>query len=306
MLYDRPYMRQPMGPAANSKSAVTVLLVATIAIFVLQNVLQLFFPGYGGWGYFLTEWFALSGQHFKELKVWTVVSYGFLHSTSSVFHIIGNMLGLFFIGRILEPILGRSNFLLLYFGGALAGGLVFLLFHYNSASSVIGASGAVLALLAFFCLLRPEQPITLLLFFVLPVTVKPKWLFWGILGISVFGVLFNELPAIQNPQSHNLSVSHTAHLGGMLAGILFFRFVYNGSNSFFQSNNRAPSIEMPEWIKRKKKIEPKISYKVNRSSRDELQGEVDRILDKINLSGFGSLTNEEKNTLDQAKDILSK
>ncbi len=306
MLYDRPYMRQPVGPAAKNTSVVMTLIIATIAVFVLQNLLNVLFPGYSGRNYFLSDWFALSGQHFKELKVWTVLSYSFLHSTSSLLHIIGNLLGLFFIGRILEPILGKQRFLLLYIGGAFIGGIIYLLFHYNSMSSVIGASGAVLALVAFFCLLRPEQPITLLLFFVLPVTVKPKWLFWGILGISLFGVLFSELPAVRNPQNNQMIVAHSAHLGGILAGILFFRFVYNGSNSFSQSRRQSPSVELPEWFKRKQKIEPKVTYKVNRSSRDELQNEVDRILDKINNTGFGSLTADEKNTLDQAKDILSK
>ncbi|MGC6424046.1 MAG: rhomboid family intramembrane serine protease [Lentimonas sp.] len=306
MLYDRPYMRQASGLARNHKSVVVLLLFTTIGVFVLQNVLNAFLPGYGGRNYFMGEWFALSGEHFKQLKVWTVLSYSMLHSTNGLFHIIGNMLGLFFIGRILEPILGKSRFLALYFGGALVGGLIFLLFHHSGANTVVGASGAVLALVAFFCLLRPDQPITLLLFFVLPVAVKPKWVFWGTLGFSIFGLLFTELPAIRDPQNSQSMVSHSAHLGGMLAGVLFFRFVYNGSNNFFGNHGRAPSIEMPAWLKKKKKVEPQITYQVNRSNRDNLQNEVDRILDKINTSGFGSLTEDEKKTLEEAKEILSK
>lgn len=307
MLYDRPYMHQPSGSAGKQKSVVTVLLIVTIAVFLVQNVLNVVLPQQNGVNFLMGEWFALSGEHFRELKVWTVLSYSMLHSTHGIFHIVGNMLGLFFLGRILEPLLGKTRFLALYFGGALIGGLVFLIFHYsNMASSVIGASGAILALLSFFCLLRPEQPITLLLFFVVPVTVKPKWVFWGMLGISVFGLLFSELPALQMPNGGQSIVSHTAHLGGMIAGILFFRFVHNGSSSFFQGRKSAPTIEMPAWFKRRNKIEPKVTYQVNRSSRDELQGEVDRILDKINTTGFGSLSEGEKHTLDHAKDILNK
>ncbi|MFQ3242892.1 MAG: hypothetical protein ACI9JZ_002598, partial [Lentimonas sp.] len=70
-----------------------------------------------------------------------------------------------------------------------------------------------------------------------------------------------------------------------------------------------PVIEVPEWFKRRKKTEGKTSYRVNRpssSSSADLQKEVDRILDKINASGFGSLDATEKATLDRAKDILSK
>ena len=306
MLYDRPYMQQPQGSAAKNRSIVTTLLVTTVAIFVLQNLLNVLMPTYGGRNFFLSNWFALNGQQFKELKVWTVLSYGFLHSTQSLFHIIGNMLGLFFIGRILEPVLGTRRFLTLYLGGALIGGLIFLLFHYNGVSTVIGASGAVLALVTFFCLLHPERPITLLLFFIIPITMKPKWIFWGSLGLSVFGVFFDELPAVRDPEAHQMVVAHSAHLGGILAGILFFRFAYNGTTDLFRRRSAKPAIEAPEWFKRKHTIEPKITYKVNRSNRDELQIEVDRILDKINSAGFGSLTGDEKNTLDHAKDILSK
>jgi membrane associated rhomboid family serine protease len=299
MLYDRPYMRQTPEPATKQTSVVTTLLVITIGIFVLQQVLNVFFPGFGGrQNYFLTDWFALSGQNFRELKVWTVFSYAFLHSTQTILHIIGNMLGLFFLGRILEPLLGKQHFLLLYFGGAFVGGLSYVAFHFNGSNPVVGASAAVFALLAFFCLRHPEQPITLLLFFVLPLTIKPKWLFWGLLVYSVYALLFTELPG----RAH---VAHSAHLGGFLVGVLYFRFFYS-TRPFCASAANRPSIEAPEWFKRKKKTDGKISYRVNRTSAEDLQKEVDRILDKINSSGFGSLDDNEKATLDRAKDILSK
>ncbi|MGJ8654467.1 MAG: rhomboid family intramembrane serine protease [Opitutaceae bacterium] len=307
-------MRQPSEPAAKQSSIAMTLLIVTVAVFILQNVLNAFFPGVGGQpNYFLADWFALSGQHFKELKVWTLLSYGFLHSTKGLLHIVGNMLGLFFLGRVIEQLIGKRQFLLLYLGGTLFGGLIYMLFNYNSMSSVIGASGAIMALLAFFCLLRPEQPITLLLFFIIPVTVKPKWVFWASISISILGVIFYELPAINNPQFHSTAVAHSAHLGGLFAGILYFRFIHNGSRSFFKGPSNRPAMELPEWFKRHQKVEPQVTYKVNRSqpssqhsSRDQLQAEVDRILDKINESGFGSLTADEKKSLDQAKDILSK
>jgi hypothetical protein len=92
----------------------------------------------------------------------------------------------------------------------------------------------------------------------------------------------------------------------MFAGILYYRYFHNRSISFFGSGSTQPTVELPAWFKRRKKKEPYISYKVNRSKRDELQIEVDRILDKINATGFGSLTIDEKQTLDRAKDILSR
>jgi len=304
MLYDRPYMRQSPSEAAPQKaSMVTILLVITVAAFVLQQVMNVFFPGFGGReNRFMADWFALSGANFQELKVWTILSYGFLHSTAGFFHILGNMLGLFFIGRMLEPMMGRERFLGLYLGGTLLGGVVYLALHFNSAGLVVGASASVMAILAFFCLLNPERPITLLLFFIIPITVKPKWVFWGSLAISLGGLLFYELPG-------NSFVAHSAHLGGLLAGILYYRYFHNRSGVAFSSASAHTTIEQPAWFKRRKKTEPKISYQVNRSlrsSREELQTEVDRILDKINATGFGSLTDGEKQTLDRAKDILSR
>jgi membrane associated rhomboid family serine protease len=299
MLYDRSYMRQTSEPAGKQTSVVTTLLVITIGIFVLQQMLNVFFPGMGGRdNYFLTDWFALSGQNFRELKVWTVFSYAFMHSTQTIMHLIGNMLGLFFIGRILEPLLGKQQFLVLYFTGALVGGLTYIAFHFNGSNPVVGASAAVFALVAFFCLRHPEQPITLLLFFVLPLTVKPKWLFRAVLAYSVFALLFTELPG-------NAHVAHSAHLGGLLVGVIYFRYAYT-QQAFFSAAGNRPSVELPEWFKRTKKTERNISYRVNRTSSKDLQQEVDRILDKINHSGFGSLDANEKATLDQAKDILGK
>lgn len=293
------------GGDSNKLSMVNTLLFITIAVFVLQQVLNVFFPSLGGRpNTFMAEWFALSGTNFSSLKVWTVFTYGFLHSTAGFWHILGNMLGLFFIGRILEPILGRERFLLLYFGAILIGGLLYLGIHFNDPSVVVGASGAVFGILALFCLLRPEQPITLYLFFVLPLTVKPKWVLRVGLGISIAGLLFYEIPGAS-------SVAHSAHLGGILAGFLYFRFAHQTSRSGsawgFNEGSPKQSVELPAWFKRKKAQPAKqqMSYTVNRTDRASVQKEVDRILDKINADGFASLTDKERQTLDDAKDLLS-
>ena len=290
---------------------VTILMVITIFVFVLQQVMNTFFPVTGGReNSFLTDWFALSGHNFRDLKVWTIFSYGLLHSNAGFYHIFGNMLGLFFIGRMVEPLTGRERFLGLYVAGSLLGGAVYLLLHFNDPAlgqingelifqSMVGASASLMAILAFFCLLYPERPITLLLFFIIPVRMKPKWIFWGMLAISTGGILFYELP-------NKSYVAHSAHLGGMFAGILYCRYFHNRSISFFGSSSAQTTVEQPAWFKRREKKGQHISYKVNRSKRDDLQIEVDRILDKINTSGFGSLSASEKQTLDRAKDILNR
>ncbi|MGB0343871.1 MAG: rhomboid family intramembrane serine protease [Coraliomargarita sp.] len=312
MLYDRPYMREGDEPESSQATAYMTLLFVTVGVFVLQQLLNVLFPGELPYrtNRFLTDWFALSGEHFRQLKAWTPVTYAFLHSTSGLLHILGNMLGLFFLGRVLEPLLGRNRFLLLYFGGTLLGALLYLVFHYNDAFPVVGASASIFALLAFFCRLRPEQPITLLLFFVLPVTLKPKWVLWITLGVTLSGILGGELPGLLGNGPITTNIAHSAHLGGLIAGLLFHQFVHEGNGlEFLQRFQKSPAkadAEPPAWFKRRPKAARKLNYSVNRKNRDDLQAEVDRILDKINLSGFGSLTEEEKNTLDRAKEILRK
>ena len=303
-------MHQGNEPESGQSSAYMMLLFATVGVFVLQQLLNVLFPGQlpNRTNSFLTEVFALSGEHIRQLKLWTPLTYTFLHSTNGLMHILGNMLGLFFLGRILEPLIGRAQFLVLYFGGTLFGAFVYLIFHFNDSFPVVGASASICALLAFFCKLRPEQPITLLLFFVLPITLKPKWVFWITLGISVAGVLGGELPALLGNGPATTNIAHSAHLGGLLCGILFYSFLYQGNGlDFFKRFSQASvrtTAEPPSWFKRRNKSTRKLDYSVNRDSSGHLQAEVDRILDKINVSGFGSLTKEEKSTLDRAKELL--
>jgi hypothetical protein len=123
--------------------------------------------------------------------------------------------------------------------------------------------------------------------------------FWGSLAVSLGGLLLYELPGTS-------PIAHSAHLGGIFAGIIYYRYVHNRARASFGSSSSGTSVEPPEWFKRKKTIHRNMTYQVNRSNRDELQKEVDHILDKINASGFGSLSDKEKQTLDQAKDILSR
>jgi membrane associated rhomboid family serine protease len=312
MLYDRPYMRQAPGdePRTAKASMVTTLMVITIGVFVLQQVLNVFFPGLGHHGsHFFAEWFALSGENFRALKVWTVLSYGLLHDPGVVYflfipipfaHLIFNMLGLFLLGRPVEEMLGRQRFLMLYIGAVLLGGVVFLLANINTYNVVVGASGGVAGIVATFCILQPQRRLMLI---PIPIPVKAIWVLWGMLAFTLLG-LSGEISAT----SQSPGIAHSAHLGGILMGFLYVKFLHNRSASWFSgSQNAQPSVELPEWFKRRnnRPIARKVTYTVNRSSsRDELQVEVDRILDKINASGFGSLNESEKQTLDQAKDIL--
>ena len=126
----------------------------------------------------------------------------------------------------------------------------------------------------------------------------PRRLLWSLLGIETYGFLFSEL-------NGSSGVAHSAHLGGMLAGLFFFGYVRSGGIL----SVKRPNLQKPSWLKVSKQPSNSVApagYSVNLDDREMVEQEVDRILDKINEKGFGSLTEDEKITLDKAKSLLGK
>jgi membrane associated rhomboid family serine protease len=271
-------------------SVLAWIIGITIVSFVVQTIFQVWFKSS-----LIEDLFALSKDSMAHGFVWSLVTYGFLHA--GPLHILINLLVTFFLGRELLPILGPPRFVGLYIGAVIVGGLTWLAVSFTHANGILlGGSAAVYALLTVFACFFPNKPITFLLFFVIPVTVKPKFLALIFLGIAVFGLLFQELPG-------NEYVAHSAHLGGMLAGWLYFRHVHHRTGEFA---NARPKIEVPKWFRRKPVTSTPNRFKVNLSRPEDVRAEVDRILDKINKSGFGSLTDREKGILDEARDALNR
>ncbi|RME73520.1 MAG: rhomboid family intramembrane serine protease [Verrucomicrobia bacterium] len=291
MIYDRPYMRSDNN--RRDLSPLGWILAITIGAFVVQNIMEVWFNK----GPFVTRYFALSLPGMQSGYVWTLLTYSLLHG--SPLHILVNLLGLYFIGREIQPILGPRRFVWFYLGAILLGGASFMLVAASVGipAPVVGCSAAVFAVLTVFALFFPEKPITFLLFFLIPVTVKPRYLLLAAVAISAFGLLFMEIPG-------RVAVAHSSHLGGMLAGWIYVRFFHQRTAQF---GTNTMSIELPAWLKKKKKTATRpASYTVNITSPADLKAEVDRILDKINSKGFGALTDEERRILDSARDILNK
>jgi len=284
MQYDRPYMRAPERP--NMRSAAMVLLLINVGVFLLMAVLTL--AGLGG----VRGWFDLDPYSLFRFQFWTPLTYAFLHG--SLFHIAINMFVLYMVGRPLEATLGRKNFLELYFAGIFGGAVAYLLVHLGAPGlPVVGASAAVIALVTFMCLRQPEA--TFLLIFP-PIPVKAKYLLWFLLAWDGMGLLFSELPMRFGMQpAWTSGISHSAHLGGILAAWLYSR------SSYSRDDGARPSVGVPEWMRKKhRKGKVETVYKVNVSTKNKpTREEVDRILDKISEEGFGSLTKEERATLER-------
>jgi len=274
-------------------SALTWVLCATIAGAVLQWT-------FAQWGRdAFADLFALRASSLGHGKVWTLLSYVLLHD--GPIHLLLNCLGLFFIGREIAPLLGTARFFQFYFITALVGALAWFGVHAFTGGTVIGASACVAAMFIFFACVYPEREVTFLVFFVLPVTVRPKILAWCLLAFDAVGFLFSELPGAIFASG----IAHSAHLGGMLAGWLYYRFAFA---------NNGPDRAAGSWfgLERIFRRRPKATVVRHAASAPagnspvNLRAEVDRILDKINSQGFGALTEQEKRLLDDAKDSLSR
>ena len=275
-------------PQAGNASMVIKLIIANVAVFLLQNVFV-----YALKSSVIEQFFALSPYAISKGYFWTLITYSFLHA--NFIHILINMLVLYFIGTHVESILGPRRFLGLYLASAFTGGLAWLLFHLNTPGLVVGASAATIGTLICFCALLPNQPITFLLFFILPITMKPKWLAAIVIGFELFGFLFREL------QGQGASdIAYSAHLGGALGSYLFFLLAIQRDFSFSRFIPKSIKIERPNRSKRQGLTG---RFKVNISGKNTKE-EVNRILDKINQKGFASLSQDEKEFLEKAKDFL--
>jgi membrane associated rhomboid family serine protease len=135
----------------------------------------------------------------------------FLHDVTSPWHILFNMLGLWWAGTAIEQTWGTRKFLKFYFvcgvGAGLCVILAAMLFH-GMGSSVIGASGAIYGLLLAFAMLFPDQ-IVIFIFF----PIKAKYLVMILAGIALFSSVTD----------HSSGVSYAAHLGGLAIAFVYLR-----------------------------------------------------------------------------------
>jgi membrane associated rhomboid family serine protease len=137
---------------------------------------------------------------------WTMVTSLFVHA--DLFHILGNMVTLYFFGTYLTMLVGERKFLAIYFLGGLLGNVFYILYALyapwgNPEIGVIGASGAVFAVGGALAVLRPNLKV--LLFFVIPM---PLWV--AVIGGFILLTLI----------SAGLNIAWEAHLGGLVLGLI--------------------------------------------------------------------------------------
>ena len=278
---DRDYYREEGGQTGipgfrfNTQSIIFSLIVINLVIFLLDA----FTPRLPDGEHVLGDILALKTD--RLWAIWSFLTYGFAHapldSQTSVFHVGFNMLALFLLGRTVEQRLGGPEFLKFYLIAILVSAIGWLVpqLALGRAGSMVGASGAVSAVVIYFIFMNPKA--TLLIWGVIP---TPAW---------VVGILFLVMNLSTAFRASN--VAWEAHLAGAAFGMLYFKLGWNFSR-----------LEMPDLKRRNLKIHRPDDEGVD----DKLQQEADRILQKISQEGESSLTRRELKTLNKYSKLIRK
>ena len=259
------------------------IIFINIAVFIftyLLNTLSFLLEMDGN---FIINWFALR-PHFDTLlfKPWTIFSYGFLHS--GFFHILFNLLFLYYFGNLFLDFFSRKQFLAYYFLGIISGGLIYILsYNYLPAlktqeTLLVGASAGVTAILIGIASHIPNYTL--------------RFQFIGNIKLLYIAIAFVALDIIQIPNGN--AGGHLAHLGGALVGFLLTRYFQQGTGFIQWLENlflRKEQKPLKTVYKSKK------STGTNERNPKNQQIKIDRILDKISKSGYETLTKEEKDFL---------
>jgi membrane associated rhomboid family serine protease len=223
-------------------------------------------------------------------RPWTIITYMFLHE--QLFHILFNMLVLYWFGQILIEYLGSKKFIYTYFLGGIAGAVLYIIF-FNifpafgttlPGAQALGASASIMAIVFATATLLPDYSVRLLFFG----DIKLKYIAIFYLVIDIIGI-----------GSIN-SGGHIAHLGGALFGFTMIRQLRKGNDWANSMDRQIQKIR--SLFKRKSKI--RVDY-INANKRTSAktkpdQAVIDNILDKISKSGYESLSKEEKEILFKA------
>ena len=237
------------------------LLAFTTAVYIAQQFS-------GGW---LEATFGLIPAKVLSLEIWRLFTYQFLHG--SFFHIFFNLFALWMFGKEIEWSWGTKDFLKFYFTCILGAALMNTVLEPFALVPTIGASGGIYGLLVAFAMLYPTSVIYL--YGIIPLQAKH---FVILIGIFEFFASFHGTGS---------AIARFAHLGGMLTGFLYLKSYEFRSrwNQILQRLTGLFVVKSPPVPKLKKN---------EKSKKEDLVKEVDRILEKVLKHGADSLTEQER------------
>lgn len=273
-------------------NSLTKLIYINVGVFLLIHIILIFFYLFAAEAkiYSLIEWLAVPADLSTLLhRPWTVITYMFLHK--DFFHILFNLLWLYWFGKIFLSYLDPKRLLNVYILGGISGALLYVfaynvipVLHEQAALSVaMGASAAVMAIVIATAAYAPEHIIQI-------VFIGPVKIIW----VALAGFILSSLVDFSMNTGGKI-----AHIGGALFGYFFILRYKQGKDItrwFAGIMDRAFSILKPRKKMKVTYKKPKDDFEYN-AIKKEKQQQLDNILDKISKSGYDSLTREEKDTL---------
>jgi membrane associated rhomboid family serine protease len=267
---------------------VAIFLVMVLLFFVLRIAEQ------GQMYVIIEEQFTIPPQITDFIhRPWTIITYAFMHSLGDIWHIIFNMIALYWFGKLFVEYLGSDKVIALYLLGALAAGVVYLIFfntipffkNHADFIGMVGASGAIYAIIVATATLLPNY--TFFLMFVGPVKIK---------YIAAFFIVVSMIGAVSSNMGGNV-----AHLGGALMGFIYTKQLQAGVNwggwitavLGTVKGMFSPRAKVKVTYRKTETRKPTAATTFSKST----QSEIDSILDKISDRGYESLTKDEKEKL---------
>ena len=228
---NRDYIKRDDGPEGpfqglSRRKPTTIvgkLIVATVAVFLLQILTR------RGQGESLVQqWLSLdAGSVFRKGQIWRVLSYAFCHSQTDLLHIVFNMYIIYAIAPLVSQLTGEREFLWYYLASAIFAGITSVAFYtaMQLPFHMIGASGAVMAVFMLFAMHYPRREVYLFG----AVAIQVRWLLAAYIAMDALPVIRMVLGDPQAIVARAIAenrplTAHSAHLGGLLFGFLYFRW----------------------------------------------------------------------------------
>ena len=218
-----------------------------------------------------------------DFKVYQLMTAGFLHGGFS--HIFFNMYGLYLFGKLVVRHLSGREFLWLYIVGVLCGNLLFLGIYWQRSAPLVGASGAVCAVMMAAAMLEPERRFTVLFMPFDPIKTSTLVVCYTIIEVVL---------ALGGPNS---GIAHLAHLGGFVGGYLLVKFLRRGNVAWDPFRSK----RIINW---KGPVNDETDATYANDGTPVSQRELDALLDKISRYGINSLSPDELARLKQAREEM--
>jgi len=311
-IHDRDYVNKSRGMGNGSRynagygsggnliarapgwSVTTWIIVINIAIHLLATM---FIP-------VLYEYGHLTVNTVRELKVWRLITFQFLHDPTNFLHVGFNMFGMWVFGPMVEQYLGRKVYLAFYLVCGLMGGLLFIILNLLGEftalnllrdgfdTPLIGASAGVFGVIVACAYVSPKSTIQLLF---PPIPMKMQTFAYGYVAIALASLLMG---------SHNAG-GEAAHVGGAIAGFFFIRnskLLVDFFDVFGDSREPKDKSKKGKSKSQKDKGRPKSSFRNynNTGASGPSPDQIDKILQKVSQKGLAALSDKEKKMLAEA------